>query len=628
MNSFPFDVIHVDFHDKDTDLIEKQVDCNNMTETIYQYFLETATKYPNKTAFMYKRRGRYIHITYEELRSQTKAVAAGMQKLGIGKGDTVGIFSYNRPEWVVADLAILKLGGIVVPIYHTLPHSLVKYMINDSKIKLLFVENLKLLQIINKIRRETLSLDNIVIFDHAEESRGSLTFDLLRKTKFEEKNKDSSLISSHDIATIVYTSGTTGEPKGVILTHRNIISNALSAINRFNVSSKDVIFSYLPLSHLLERTCGCYTMLFTGGSIGYAEDLSTIIEDMNKIRPTLLLTVPRFIEKAYDTALSKVEESSPLKKALVFSAVKNLNEYANRKYKKMHIPYWLKMKCIVYNAFISSKFRKIAGGRLRLIVSGSSPLNRQIRKIFYILGFNIIEGYGLTETSPVVCSNTAEENRLGTVGKPFDGVEVKIGEDNEILVKGPNVMKGYLNKNEETERVSDSDGWFHTGDQGRFDEHGYLIIKGRIKEVIVTSYGKKIYPAPIEANIAQSRYIDQVMLYGDERKCIVALVVPNRKYIEGYALNIGIKFDSYSELLGMDTIREYIRHEIEKAIYDLAPYERLKTFALLSEGFTVENGMLTPTQKLRRDEIVKKYAKLLDLLYDNLEKRDQNILTK
>jgi long-chain acyl-CoA synthetase len=593
-----------------------------MTETIYQYFLETAIKYPNKTALMYKKRGRYIHITYEELRTQTEAVAAGMQKLGIGKGDTVGIFSYNRPEWVVADLAILKLGGIVVPIYHTLTPSFVKYIMNDSKIKLLFVENLKLLQCIHMIKRDILSLTNVVIFDHPGKERDFLTFDILRKTSFEEENKDVSLVLSHDISTIVYTSGTTGEPKGVILTHRNIISNALSAINRFNVSSEDVIFSYLPLSHLFERTCGCYTMLFAGGSIGYAEDLSTVIQDMVKIRPTLLLTVPRVIEKAYDTALSKVEKSSHLKKALVFSAVKNLNEYANRKYKKMHIPYWLKIKRIMYDAFISSKFRKIAGGRLRLIVSGSSPLNRQIRKIFYILGFNIIEGYGLTETSPVVCSNTAEENRLGTVGKPFDGIEVKIGKNNEILVKGPNVMKGYLNKNEETERVIDNDGWFHTGDQGRIDKYGNLIITGRIKEIIVTSYGKKIYPAPIEANIAQSSYIDHVMLFGDERKCIVALVVPNRKYIEGYALNIGIKFDSYSELLGMDTIREYIRHEIEKAIYDLAPYERLKTFALLSEGFTVENGMLTSTLKLRRVEITKKYAGVLSSLYEDLEKKN------
>ncbi|MDH5202318.1 MAG: AMP-dependent synthetase/ligase, partial [Nitrospirota bacterium] len=618
MNSIPCDVIPLDYQETDTDLTEKPADFNNMAETIYQCFLKTVTKYPDKTALMYKKQGEYINIVYEELRTQVEAVTAGMQKLGIGKGDTVGIFSYNRPEWIIADLAILKIGGIVVPIYHGLPPSLVKYIINDSKIKLLFIENSKQLHFINKIRGETSNLTNVVLFDHSGNERDFVTFDLLKKIKYGETNKDISPILSKDTATIAYTSGTTGEPKGVILTHGNIISNALSAINRFNVSYKDVIFSYLPLSHMLERTCGHYAVIFAGGSIGYAGDLSTISEDIVKVRPTLLLAVPRVIEKAYNTALAKVEKSSPFKKALIFSAVKNLNEYANLKYKKMQIPHWLKIKRIIYNAFISSKFKKIAGGKLRLIVSGSAPLNRQIRKIIYILGFNIIEGYGLTETSPVVCSNTAEENRLGTVGKPFDGVKVKIGEDNEILVKGPNVMRGYLNKPEETERVIDNNGWLHTGDQGRFDEHGYLIITGRIKEIIVTSYGKKIYPATIEAKIVQSRYIEQVMLYGNERKCIVALVVPDRKYIKDYALNMDIKFNSYSELLGIETIKECIRQEIEKVTDDLAPYEKLKTFALLSKSFTVENGMLTSTQKLRRDEIVKKYAKLLDSLYENL----------
>ncbi|MCK4528302.1 long-chain fatty acid--CoA ligase [candidate division WOR-3 bacterium] len=595
-----------------------------MAETIYQSILETAKRYPDKTALMYKKQGQYLGITYKELNNLVDAVAAMIQGLGIKKGDIIGIFSNNRPEWTIADLAVLKQGGVVVPIYYNLPPSCLKYIINDSKIRLIFVENSELFALIDSIRNETPDLKKIILFDATgvSSNKDFLKFDDTEKTGHRAIDKGA-VISNNDIATIVYTSGTTGEPKGVILTNDNIVSNILSIINRFKIAPDDIIVSYLPLCNMFERTC-CYTLLFAGGTIGYAENLSTIAQDVAEIRPTLLIAVPRIIEKAYDMAVEKVEKSSPIKKALVLSAIKNLNKYANLKYKNMKISPWLKIKYSIYNRLVASKFREIAGGRLRLIISGSAPLNPQIEKIFYILGFNIIEGYGLTETSPVVCTNLIEDNRLGTVGKPIDDVEIKIGDGDEILVKGPNVMKGYLNKPEETARVIDSNGWFHTGDQGRFDAYGNLIITGRIKEIIVTSYGKNIAPAPLEEKISRSRYIDQVMLHGDKRKYIVALIVPNRESIEHYAGEKNILSGNYSELLETDKIKELINHEIEKATTNLASYEKVKTFALLSEGFTVENGMFTLTLKLRRGEIAKRYVELINALYENLEKKNEN----
>ena len=596
-----------------------------MAETIYLSFLEMANRCPNKTVLMYRKGGRYLGITYRELRDSVDVVAANIQRLGISKGDNVGIFSNNRPEWAIADLAVLKLGGVIVPIYHTLPSHHVKYVMKDSKIKLIFAENAKLFSLIESIRNETPALEKVVLFDDSgiSSKKDFLKFDDMKETEYQAADEEI-VVSGDDPATIAYTSGTTGEPKGAILTHSNIVSNAISARDRYKATSEDVIVSYLPLSHMLERTCGYYTMLFAGGTIAYAENLLTLVRDVAEIRPTLLIAVPRIIEKVYDESVKKVEKSSFIKRVLLFSAIRNLNKYANLKYKKLKIPLGLRMKCAVYNALVASKFRKLAGGRLRLIVSGGAPLDPQIAKVLYILGFNIVEGYGLTETSPTVCSNTVEENRLGTVGKPLDGVEVRIGPNDEILVKGPNVMRGYLNKPEETKRAIDDDGWFHTGDQGKFDEHGNLIVTGRIKEIIVTSYGKNIAPAPIEMEICGSRYIEQVSLCGDGRNCLAALVVPNRESVEHYVRERELSFENYPALLEMDEIRQLIEREIENRTASLASYQRVKAFALLSEDFTVENGMLTPMLKLRRGEIGKRYARLIDAIYENLEKSNGN----
>jgi long-chain acyl-CoA synthetase len=590
-----------------------------MSITIYSKFVESVTKNKDRVALKYRKEGNYVPITYAELSSKVDALAASMGRLGISKGDTVVIASYNRPEWAIADLATLKLGAVVVPVYyipgHLLPVGYFKYILNDAKVKLIFVQDKETYAIAAQIKPEVPSLQHIVII----EDTGMEAPELL---KFEELARAEPLaaeepvdISEDDAATIVYTSGTTGEPKGVVLTHKNIVANAASAVKRCKLTPDDVVISYLPLGHMFERTCGQYSVLFEGGCIGYAEDLITVARDAEDVRPTILLAVPRIIEKAYSIAVERVEGSSPFKRGLVLAAVKNLNEYANRKYKQMSISLWLRFKRHIYNTLVAKKFRSLGGGRIRLIVSGAAPLNRQLAKVLYIMGFNIVEGYGLTEASPVVAVSTVEDNVLGTVGRPIDRVEVKIGENSEILVRGPNVMKGYLNKPKETAEAIDRDGWLHTGDQGKFDERGNLVITGRIKEIIVTASGKNITPTAVESKISGSRFVEHVMVYGDNRKYLVALVAPFRDAVEQHVKAKKVSYDSYAQLLEKELIKDVFKKEILKAMTDLASYEQIKAFALIAEPFTVANDLLTPSLKIRRKKIAERYADLIEDMY-------------
>jgi long-chain acyl-CoA synthetase len=401
-----------------------------------------------------------------------------------------------------------------------------------------------------------------------------------------------------------------------VLTHGNIVSNAVAAMKRFRFTEDDVILSYLPLCHMFERTCGYYTFLFTGARIAYAQDLSTIVDDIQLVRPTILIAVPRIIEKVYEAVEKRVQESTVIRRKLIAAALGSLNEYANRIYQGEKISAALRLKHAFYQRLVASKFRMIAGGKLRLLVSGGAPLDRKIEKTLHILGFNIIQGYGLTETSPVATCRSVEDNQLGTVGKPLDGVEVRIGADDEILVRGPNVMKGYFQKPEETKAAIDTEGWFHTGDQGRFDFGGNLIITGRIKELMVTSYGKNVAPVPIEKRIAQSPYVEQSVLIGDRQKYVTALIVPRKEMVERYAEERGIQADDYRALLRKPAIKDLFAEEIAGVTAELPVFEQVKEFTLLPETFTVENGLLTPTLKVRRKKVLERYCHEIENMYE------------
>ena len=572
-----------------------------MSETIYKAFLNSVVKYPEKPALMYKKEGGYQQITFMQLGEIVDKVAVYLKKTGIIKGDKVGIISTNRPEWAYVDLAVMKLGGIVVPIYPIMPLSHIEYVIRNAEIKLIFVEDKKIRTSLLGLEDKLPNLMEIVIFVNI----GELPSEIIEsESRIEIENQDElSPVSGSDISTIVYTSGTTGEPKGVMLTHENIVTNASAIYKRFHVQPDDVIVSYLPLCHMFERTCGYYGVLFAGATIAYAGDLSSLAEDVKQIKPTLLLAVPRVVEKAYEVAVDKIEKSGVWKQLLMKAAMRSFNDLANRRFRKQSVSTWLRLKCRCFDRIVASRLRKKGGGRLRVIACGGAPLDKKIAKAFHILGFNVVEGYGLTETSPIVCSNTIESNRLGTVGKPLDDVEIRIGENNEVLVRGSNVMKGYLNKPKATKSAIDRDGWFHTGDQGFIDDDGHLVITGRIKELIVTSYGKKVAPVTIESMLTKGKYIAQAVLFGDNRKYITALVVPVISELLNLASKLDLPPDNSNGLIRHPEIRRVIGDEIERINKELASHERIKSFLLVKDEFSVDNDLLTPTLKVRRDKI-------------------------
>jgi len=598
-------------------------------ETIHGSVLEAARLYPDRTALMYTRGREYVGITYSDLAGIVERAASMLRSAGLRRGDVVGILSPNRPEWIVADLAVLSAGGVVVPVYHTIPSDQLRYIINDSGMRMLFVGEAGLASKVAALRHETGGLEKVISLDELSlETAATAGAGVARPAEATATGRESPRagagpagngVTASDAATIVYTSGTTGEPKGVVLTHGNLVSNARALIRRYGITIDDSALSYLPLAHMFERTCGHYVFLFAGGTVAYARGLTTVVEDVLVVRPTVLIAVPRVLEKAYETALGRIERGSRVGGAVVRQAFAVLNECANRRYRGERVPFWLGLQCRMYDALIASRFRKAGGGRLRIIVSGGAPLDRRLGKILRVLGFAVVEGYGLTETSPVVCCGRVAEHRLGTVGKPLDGVEVRIADDGEILVRGPNVMRGYLNKPEETTKVLDPDGWLHTGDLGQFDEDGNLVVTGRSKEIIVTSYGKNVAPAPIEQRIARSPYVSQAVVFGDNRKSIVALIVPNRQAVTKYAGEHGIATASYDALLAHPEIRQLLGGEVKKANDEGASYERVFEFELLAEPFSEEGGTLTPTLKVRRKKVAETCTDRIQALYDKLE---------
>ncbi|HDQ99609.1 MAG TPA: long-chain fatty acid--CoA ligase [candidate division WOR-3 bacterium] len=595
-----------------------------MADTLYAAFAETAARWPEQAALKYNVDGTYRSTGFRELSRMVDEVAAGLATRGVRPGDRVGIYSYNRPEWVVADLAIMKLGAVVVPVYHTLPAETVGYILRDAEVSHLIVENPELFQTVLSVFESVPGLkDVIVLFGHGTETRSGKTlfsFESLRAAGADALTAAPARRAPHepdpdDLVTIVYTSGTTGEPKGAMLTHRNILSNVHAAIEMFSLSPADTLVSFLPLCHMFERTCGYYSMLLSGATIAYAESLQTIARDVREVKPTLLIVVPRVLEKVYNTVAEKVLTGPPLSRKLMLATLRTYSRWARLAAKGRRPGLGLRFKHWLFGLLVVRKLHELGGGRIRLIVSGGAPLDRKLARVFGNIGFRVLEGYGLTETAPVVCAGVPGEERVGTVGKPFPGVEVRIAADGEILVRGPNVMKGYLNKPEETAKVIDRDGWFHTGDLGRFDDHGNLIITGRIKEIIVNSYGKNIAPVPLEQAMVGSKYIEQAMVIGDRRPHLTALVVPSRLVLEDHARAEGIGAGSFEHLLAEPRIRALYEAEIARTLANFAQYEQVRAFRLIPEPFTVENGLLTPTLKLRRPRVELAYRNEIEQLY-------------
>lgn len=597
-----------------------------MVETIYQAFQVVAERYAAKPALMHKVDGIYQAVDFSGLSRAVDEVAAGLAERGVRPGDKVGIYSYNRPEWVVTDLAVIKLGAVVVPVYHTLPEETVHYILKDAGVSHVIVERPEFLANVTRVMSDLPALEDVItLFGRERETRSGkemFSFDSLRRTGAMALAKNPELGRAHasapdDIVTVVYTSGTTGEPKGAMLTHRNILSNVFAAIERFGINDRDTLVSFLPLCHMFERTCGYYTMLLAGATVAYAESLDTVRSDVQQVKPTLLIVVPRVLEKVYNTVTDKVLTGSALSRNLMVATLRTYGAYARLKSKGLKPPAWLAFKHWLFGLLVVRKLKKLGGGRIRLLVSGGAPLERRLARIIRNLGFNLVEGYGLTETSPVVTTAVPGAERVGTVGKPFPGIEVRIGPDDEVLVRGPNVMKGYLNKPDETAKAIDAEGWFHTGDQGRFDDFGNLIITGRIKELIVNSYGKNIAPVPVEQALCGSKYIEQAVVIGDRKPFLSALIIPGRIVLDDYARSHGIETAGFPQLLEHPDVVSLYRTEIAKALANFAAYEQVRAFKLIAEPFTVENGLLTPSLKVRRPKVEEAYRYEIQEMYKN-----------
>ncbi len=582
-----------------------------MEKTIPEKFFKIAEKFYERNAFLYKNKKSQIYspITYKELAEMVKIFISSLRKLQIKKGDKVVIFSENRPEWVIADLAAMSIGAIVVPLHTTLSLDTLSYIINHCEAKILIVSNNDLLNKIAAISEKITFLKKIIILEDLDnDSKDFKNKEILQWNKLfklaetaEKKPFFLPQLNINETCSIIYTSGTTGLPKGVELTHQNFLSNFEAAVEAISVRPDDIFLSFLPLSHVFERLAGYYVSLFSGAVIAYAESIKKLPDNLKEIRPTILISVPRVFEKIYETIWGKINNSL-VKKLFFFWALKQKDN--GFKYK-------------IANFLVFRKIRKQLGGRLRLIISGGAPMDKQIAKFFYKFKILILEGYGLTETSPVISVNREFDFKFGTVGKPIYNIEIKISPEKEILVRGLSVMKGYFKNNGLTHESKDTEGWFRTGDMGFFDKSGFLTIIGRKKEIIITSTGKNIWPEVIEQELNKDFFISQSVIIGQKRKFISALIVPNWNVVENFFQKQNLFFNFSENLVNNSEIINLFEKIIKEINKKFADYEKIKKFKLLKNEFSQRENELTPTLKLRRHIIEEHYKKEIKEIYYN-----------
>lgn len=591
--------------------------------SLAEMFYKNCSKFSNKVCYMSKEGGTYKSITFDEVKDVVQRLAAGLASLGVSKNDKVVILSENRKEWAFFDYAILTNSAATVPIYPTLLSSQVKYITNNSDAKVVVVSNKAQFDKIKEVESHLSSVQKFIVIDPSGVKHPKMiSYDeLLKKgdgflkTHRDYVDKSIAQLKRDDLATIIYTSGTTGEPKGVMLTHNNFLSNIEGSLQAIPVSDADSFLSFLPLSHVFERMVGHFLAFFIGATVAYAESVDTVADNLKEVRPSLMASVPRLFEKIYGRILDSLEEGSPIKKKLFFWAIgvgKKVTEY---KQKNQSLPGGLKFKYKIATKLVFSKLHERVGGRVRFFVSGGAPLSKEIGEFFTAAGLLILEGYGLTETSPVITVNLLDKFKFGSVGVALNNVEVKIAEDGEILSKGPHIMKGYYKDEAATREAIDPAGWFHTGDIGHIDEDGMLVITDRKKNIIVTAGGKNVAPQYIENLLITSRYIDQAVVLGDKRKFCSALLVPNMELLRKFADEKGLNNLATQELLNNSQVSELIGKEVETACKELASYETIKRFALVENPFTIESGELTPTLKVKRNIVEERYKRIIDGLY-------------
>lgn len=594
--------------------------------TLAELFSFAAQKRPRSRALNYKKDGKWLSISSAEMIARAENIALGLYALGVRRGDKAAILAANSPEWTLADAGCQFSGVVDVPVYMTLAPNAVKYIVEDAGARIFFLQDKEIFERLGGILRECAALEKIVFFDaEGIETENAISLKELENAGAKLKNQQPRLIEElktavapEDAATFIYTSGTTGEPKGVMLTHANLISNVLDTGADFGFSQNDVPLSVLPLSHVFERG-GMYVYIWNGMSVFYAESIERAADNLREVRPTIFVGVPRIFEKVYARAKQKSASESRLKEMIFDWAIDAGKDYAEKIEHKKAIPRLLAIKHEIADRIVFSKFREFFGGRLRFCICGGAALSDDIAYIFGGAGVSIMQGYGLTETSPVVSTNTPLNARTGTVGKLIRNVEARVAPDGEIEVSGPNVMLGYFNKPEATRAAFTADGWLKTGDIGEIDGEGFLKITDRKKELFKTSGGKYIAPAPVEQMIKSSRFVNQVVLVGSERKFPAALIVPNFEMLAHYAKLKNLDIKTPAEFCAHPRIVDLFERQVAEHTENLSKYERVKKIALLENELTIEGGELTPTLKVKRRAVNEKYGKIIEKIYIDAE---------
>jgi len=588
-------------------------------QTIPRLFLELTENFKKPDLLLFKKDGVYRGLSTNEVRQEVERIALGLKGLGVSAGDKVILLAENGPWWAMMDFAILSLGAVTVPIYTSLVPEQIAYIINDSDAKVVVISDRNLWQKTAAVKKGLSKVERFISFE-AEPAPGVLSLDSVKAEGEKARGSNPRLfeataraVKPEDVASIIYTSGTTGIPKGVMLSHANFVSNVETLASIIPFDARDIDLSFLPLSHVLERLV-TFAFMSRGVSMAYAESIETVAENLQEVRPSIMVSVPRLFEKIYARVMDTILAGSSLKKKIFFWALNVGKTAGELRLRKQPLPSSLRRRRAIAHKLVFSKILEKTGGRIRFFVSGGAPLSKDIAEFFHALGIIVLEGYGLTESSPVIAVNTFDDLKFGTVGKPIPGVEVRIAPDGEILVRGPNIMKGYYKRAEETREALEG-GWLHTGDIGYLDNEGFLAITDRKKDLIVTSGGKNVAPQPIENALKQNPYIANAVVIGGSRKFISALIVPDFERLEEYAKAEGVSSVSRRDLIQNESVVRFLLAEVDRSTPNLAPYEKVKRIAVLERDFEIEKDEITPTLKVKRNIVEEKYKELIDSLY-------------
>jgi long-chain acyl-CoA synthetase len=587
--------------------------------TLNEIFFEAIDRFGPQEALRFKQDGVWRGLTYREVELRVAHTAALLEAWKLNPGDRLAILSENRPDWAIVDYAALALGLIVVPVYPTLPADQAAFILRDAEVRIVFVSTAAQLEKVQSIRQQVPSLERLLVFDRGAESPGVDSLDRNLEHDDElfavwsrELRKRAYAVAPTSIATIIYTSGTTGAPKGVVLTHDNLATMIAASKQHGSLHTQPgmIALSLLPLSHVLERA-GDYYYWDNGVTIAYAESVASVPANLLEVRPHIMIAVPRLFDKVY----GKVMGTTGLKGKLVAWAARVGGSVVDHRTAGTPPPVWLRLQHRLADLLVFRKIRRQLGGRLETMICGGAPLSPVVGRFFLGAGIPLYEGYGLTETSPVLTANRPGEWRLGTVGIPYPGVELRISPEGEILARGPTVMQGYWNNPEATRAAIDVDGWLHTGDVGQIDPDGFVRITDRIKELIVTAGGKKVAPQPIEGSTRLSPYVAQAILVGDRRPYPALLVVPDFERLTNWAMDHGIPAEDRERLCRETEVRRLLEQETLGRLQHLAQFERPKKVALLAEELTVDDGLLTPTFKVKRRLVEERFRTVIESMY-------------